>query len=700
MAMLFSSSAAGSLPSRRSRSVAAKFAPFASPIFSSPLLKKGSDPAFGLRSPTPGLSVHPRFASRGPLTRGEEAQRTPFGFSTARGGQTATETNVPGFGTSLCSSFSPLAATQKSHSSREKGLTNERAFSTFSFQSFMKNVKSKNAKPYTGPPQKVVVLGTGWASVNFFRHLDPNIYDVTVISPRNYFTFTPLLPSVCAGTLSPLSCIEPVRSLTYRNGRKIADFYEAHCTDVDFKNRIVACDSRQGGHFKLKYDYLVIAVGSESNTFGIKDVAANAFFLKEVEHAMAIRKKVMNNFELAALPHTSEKERDRLLHFVVVGGGPTGVESAAEFADFIKEDMSKYFPQLIPHVSISLIEGGSRLLGTYPPDISAFAEKTLTEELHVKLLLRSTVVGVDATSVRYVSNEPGASKEPKEMLHGFVLWASGVGEVPLVKKIIAENFPNVEGKPRLRGLPVDAQLRLLNQPNVYALGDCAAIAPPRLADAAQELFSKAGDEVERSTQSEFTYKVEAVEEMPALTGTMQRPSFSPLGLVFRSAAEPTPQWLGRQAPTLAQQFPQLSPLKFNFAKLQSNEHLPADQFKSFLAEIDAAYRPPAPTAQNARQEGIYLAKVFNECPHPEEKADAPAFQETWNGSLAYVGSGQAVAHLPYFNIKGGFLSLPFWKAVYTQMQITWRSRTICLFDRLKTFFAGRDVGRDHEYYSH
>ncbi|EPT27881.1 NADH dehydrogenase (NDH2-II) [Toxoplasma gondii TgCatPRC2] len=657
MAMLFSSSAAGSLPSRRSRSVAAKLAPFASPIFSSPLLKQGADTAFGLRSPTPGLSVHPRFASRGPLTRSEEAGKAPFGFSTARGEQTATETNAPRFGTSLCSSF-PLSATQKSHGSREKGLTNERAFSTFSFQGFMKNVKSRNAKPYTGPPQKVVVLGTGWASVNFFRHLDPNIYDVTVISPRNYFTFTPLLPSVCAGTLSPLSCIEPVRSLTYRNGRKVADFYEAHCTDVDFKNRIVACDSRQGGHFKVKYDYLVIAVGSESNTFGIKDVAANAFFLKEVEHAMAIRKKVMNNFELAALPQTSEKERDRLLHFVVVGGGPTGVESAAEFADFIKEDMSKYFPQLIPHVSISLIEGGSRLLGTYPPDISAFAEKTLTEELHVKLLLRSTVVGVDATSVRYVSNEPGASKEPKELLHGFVLWASGVGEVPLVKKIIAENFPNVEGKPRLRGLPVDAQLRLLNQPNVYALGDCAAIAPPRLADAAQELFSKAG------------------------------------------AAEPTPQWLGRHAPTLAQQFPQLSPLKFNFAKLQSNEHLPADQFKSFLAEIDAAYRPPAPTAQNARQEGIYLAKVFNECPHPEEKADAPAFQETWNGSLAYVGSGQAVAHLPYFNIKGGFLSLPFWKAVYTQMQITWRSRTICLFDWLKTFFAGRDVGRDHEYYNH
>ncbi|CBZ51049.1 nadh dehydrogenase, related [Neospora caninum Liverpool] len=543
--------------------------------------------------------------------------------------------------------------------SPSRGEAKMRPFSTFSLKNLLPNrLKAAPTRPYTGPTQKVVVLGTGWASVNFFRHLDPNIYDVTVISPRNYFTFTPLLPSVCAGTLSPLSCIEPVRSLTYRKGRKVADFYEAHCTDVDFKNRIVACDSRQGGHFKLKYDYLVIAVGSETNTFGIKDVAANAFFLKEVEHAMAIRKKVMNNFELAALPQTPEKERDRLLHFVIVGGGPTGVESAAEFADFIKEDMSKYFPQLIPHVSISLIEGGSRLLGTYPPDISAFAEKTLRDELHVKLLLRSTVVGVDANSVRYVSTEAGASKEPKEMLHGFLLWASGVGEVPLVKKIVAQNYPQTDGKSRLRGLPVDPQFRLLNQPNVYALGDCAAIAPPRLADAAQELFSKAG------------------------------------------AGEPTPQWLRHQIPVLSQQFPQLSPLKFNFDKLESNERLPADRFKSFLAEIDAAYRPPAPTAQNARQEGIYLAQVFNQFPHPEEKANAPAFQETWSGSLAYVGSGQAVAHLPYFTIKGGSLSLPFWKAVYTQMQITWRSRTICLFDWLKTFFAGRDVGRDHEYYNH
>ncbi|PFH32173.1 NADH dehydrogenase (NDH2-II) [Besnoitia besnoiti] len=529
------------------------------------------------------------------------------------------------------------------------------AFSTSS--QLLKKLLPMRLKPtYSGPRQRVVVLGTGWASVNFFRSLDPNIYDVTVVSPRNYFTFTPLLPSVCAGTLSPLSCIEPIRSLAYQDGRKVADFYEAHCTDVDFENRIVACDSRQGGHFKLKYDYLIIAVGADSNTFGIKDVASHAFFLKEVEHAMLIRKKVMNNFELAALPQTSEKERDRLLHFVVVGGGPTGVESAAEFADFIKEDMSKYFPQLIPHVSITLIEGGSRLLGTYPPDISAFAEKTLTEELHVKLLLRSTVVGVEADSVKYVSNESGASKEPKELLHGFVLWASGVGQVPLVKKLLAQQYPQVAGKPPLRALPVDPQLRLLGQPNVYALGDCAAIAPPKLADAAQELLAQAG------------------------------------------AADTTPEWLKRQVPTLSLQFPQLNPLKFDFSKLESNKHLSSDEFKAFLAEVDASYRPPAPTAQNARQEGIYLANIFNERPLPEQKSEAPAFQEKWSGSLAYVGSGQAVAHLPQFNIRGGFLSLPLWKAVYTQMQITWRSRTICLFDWLKTFFAGRDVGRDHEYY--
>ncbi|CDI76662.1 pyridine nucleotide-disulphide oxidoreductase, putative [Eimeria acervulina] len=229
--------------------------------------------------------------------------------------------------------------------------------------------------------EHVVVLGTGWAAVNFFRDLDPDKFDVTVISPRNYFTFTPLLPSVCAGTLTPLSCIEPVRGFSRDSkGRRLLQFYEAHATDIDFTNKLVACTSRCS-QFKVQYDKLVVAVGTDANTYGVPGVEANAFFLKEVEQAVQIRKRVMSNFETAALPTTDPKEQERLLHFVIVGGGPTGVETAAEFADFIREDMQRIFPELMPRVTITLIEGGSRVLPTYAAAISKYAASVLTDVL-------------------------------------------------------------------------------------------------------------------------------------------------------------------------------------------------------------------------------------------------------------------------------------------------------------------------------
>ncbi|PHJ20048.1 nadh dehydrogenase (ndh2-ii) [Cystoisospora suis] len=498
-----------------------------------------------------------------------------------------------------------------------------------------KNPSLSSSSSYPpGKKQRVVVLGTGWASVNFFRNLNPSLYDVTVISPRNYFTFTPLLPSVCAGTLSPLSCIEPIRTLTRRNGKKIADFYEAHCTDIDFNHQLVCCENRQGGSFKLKYDYLVIGVGSDINTYGIRDVSKHAFFLKEVEHAMFIRKKVMSNFELAALPNTPEREKSRLLHFVVVGGGPTGVETAAEFADFILEDMNKYFPQLAAYVNISLIEGGKRLLGTYPLEISSFAEKILSDDLHVKLFLNSTVVGVDKDSIRFVKN------------------------------VSRDSHNSSLGKDKAEG-EQKTQLSLQGYPNVYAFGDCSTLIPSPMTQDAHDLYSRAG------------------------------------------SSDLSPQWLLRHEKVLEGRYPQLNPLKFDYKKLQTSERMDFNTFKALLNEIDTSYRPPAPTAQNARQEGHYLARV----PHMErgEKKGALFFDlsvfrfllrlDFFFFSRVCVGSGQAVAHLPYGNITGGFFSLPFWKAVYIQMQVTWRSRTICLFDWLKTFFAGRDVGREHEYYT-
>lgn len=527
-----------------------------------------------------------------------------------------------------------------------------------------REIKPLSSLDMLSPPQQppaseqrrehVVVLGTGWAAVNFFRNLDPSKFDVTVISPRNYFTFTPLLPSVCAGTLTPLSCIEPIRGFSWdRRGRRLLNFYEAHATDIDFKNKRVACASRSS-QFKLDYDKLVLAVGTDTNTFGLPGVKENAFFLKEVEHAVQIKKRVMANFETAALPTTSQQERERLLHFVIVGGGPTGVEAAAEFADFMKEDMKKFFPELMPSVTITLIEGGCRLLPTYAPEIGEYTKKMLQDTLGVRLMLRHQVTRVDPDTLTCKSTDKSAPQDAKVVRHGFVLWASGVGQVPLVRKLLEERLREVQKRSPtpLRALPVDENLRLLGVEDVFAMGDCAQVVPKSLAEATDELWTRAG------------------------------------------CCDANMAWLRGEARHLRRQYPQLNPLKFDLSKEPDSGSLNKEQLKALLERIDSAYRSPAPTAQNARQAGTYLAKSFN----AGLGKDTPAFCEEWRGSLAYVGNHNAVAQLPGYILKGGWLSLPLWKAVYVQMQLTWRIRLICCFDWLKTFFAGRDIGREHSYY--
>ncbi|KAL8439043.1 hypothetical protein Efla_002452 [Eimeria flavescens] len=503
--------------------------------------------------------------------------------------------------------------------------------------------------------QHVVVLGTGWGAVNFFRNVDPYKFEVTVVSPRNYFTFTPLLPSVCAGTLTPLSCIEPVRGFSWdRRGRRLLNFYEAHATDVDFENKRISCSS-SSSHFKLDYDKLVLAVGTDSNTFNLPGVKENSFFLKEVEHAVQIRKRVMSNFEAAALPTTPQAERERLLHFVVVGGGPTGVEAAAEFADFVRDDMKRFFPELMPYVTISLIEGGPRLLPTYAPEVGDYARQVLEDTLGVRLLLRHQVTRVDPETLSCKPTDPAAGPEAAKVVrHGFVLWASGIGQVPLVTKLLKERLPAATRQSlpaTVRALPVDERLRLRGVEDVFAMGDCAQVIPRRLADATDELWTMAG------------------------------------------CCDATVAWLRGEAKRLRREYPQLSPLKFDLEK-EPDRVLNKEQLRALLQRIDDAYRSPAPTAQNARQAGVYLAKLFNS----GFKKDLPAFCEEWKGSLAYVGDHNAVAQLPGYIVKGGFFSLPLWKAVYVQMQLTWRIRLICCFDWLKTFFAGRDIGREHSYY--
>jgi len=205
--------------------------------------------------------------------------------------------------------------------------------------------------------QRVVILGSGWAGYSLCRQLDHEKYQVVIVSPRSYFVFTPLLASTAVGTLEFRTALEPIR-----NRRNKAAYVQGWAYDVDLYNKTITIEeaiadpsqslaltssrhegkdevalqlekvskTKKGQLFDLKYDKLVIAVGAYLQTFNTPGVKEHANFLKDVGDARKIRTRLLECFETASLPTTPDEMRKQLLHFAIVGGGPTGIEFAAE----------------------------------------------------------------------------------------------------------------------------------------------------------------------------------------------------------------------------------------------------------------------------------------------------------------------------------------------------------------------------------
>ena len=177
--------------------------------------------------------------------------------------------------------------------------------------------------------ERVVVLGSGWGGFQLALNMKGNI-PLTVVSPNNHFVFTPLLPSASVGTLECRCIQEPVRTILGPQGT----FVHASAQTLDTEQKLVHCESVHQHKFTIEYDKLVIAVGVQTNTFGIPsiqhDSAQGIFFLKQLAHARAIRTNIIDSFEKAAIPTVTEAERRRLLSFLVVGGGPTSCEFTSE----------------------------------------------------------------------------------------------------------------------------------------------------------------------------------------------------------------------------------------------------------------------------------------------------------------------------------------------------------------------------------
>lgn len=301
---------------------------------------------------------------------------------------------------------------------------------------------------------RLVVLGTGFGAFNLVKHIGA-AYDVVVVSPRNHFLFTPLLPSTTVGTIEFRSIIEPIR-----HARRDIRFYHATALSVDTTAHTVFCKGVGGGdEFTVQYDILVIAVGAVSNTFNVEGVAEHAFFLKELNDARALRQQIIRSFERANLPGIKPDERNRLLHVVVCGGGPTGVEFAAELNDFLLEDLRRSYPNLVPEARITLVEAGKEILSTFDEKLRRYATEIFRRQ-RISVLTESPVVRVDDTLLFL--------EDGSRIPYGLLLWSTGNGPTPFA---MTADLPK---DARSRFL-IDAYFRVKGFGNVYAMGDCSVV---------------------------------------------------------------------------------------------------------------------------------------------------------------------------------------------------------------------------------
>lgn len=335
--------------------------------------------------------------------------------------------------------------------------------------------KSDNQK------ERVVILGSGWGGYTISRRLSPKTYSPLVISPRSYFVFTPLLTDAASGSLDFSNIVEPVRDPHTK-----VDFIQAAARAIDLKKKTILCEAtvvksgvtetprtqdderevgegatdegaettskhpmkelrkwEQGETFEVPYDKLVIAVGAVSRTFGTPGVRENAMFFKDIGDAKRVKRRMRECFELAVLPTTTAEMKKWLLHFAIVGAGPTGTELAASLRDFIYKDMMKLYPALDGIPKISLYDVAPKVLSMFDESLARYAMETMKDE------------GIDIKTSHHVKGlrwgPPGASPpyemDPKRCLTltteeegevgvGMCVWVTGNAMTNLVNQTL------------------------------------------------------------------------------------------------------------------------------------------------------------------------------------------------------------------------------------------------------------------------
>jgi NADH:ubiquinone reductase (non-electrogenic) len=281
--------------------------------------------------------------------------------------------------------------------------------------------------------------------------------------------------------------MEPIRNIL-RHKKASVKFYEAEATKIDYKKRIVYAkdDSEIKGasvNTEVPFDMLVVGVGAENATFGIPGVREHSCFLKEVGDAQKIRKQIMDCVETASFKDQSPEEKKRLLHTVVVGGGPTGVEFAGELQDFYMEDLRKWIPDIKEYFQVTLVEALPNVLPMFSKQLIDYTESTFKEE-HITIRTKTMVKNVTDKAIEAEVTRPDGTKELETMPYGLLVWATGNAVRGVVKDLMQQIPAQKEAR---RGLNVNEFLVVNGTENIWAVGDCAvANYAPTAQVAAQE----------------------------------------------------------------------------------------------------------------------------------------------------------------------------------------------------------------------
>lgn len=525
--------------------------------------------------------------------------------------------------------------------------------------------KSQKHKP------KLVILGTGWGSVALLKTLAVDDYQVTVVSPSNYFLFTPMLPSATVGTLELRSLVEPVRRIV---SKVKGHFLKAQAEDVDFSEKLVeiSCVNAKGNkeHFYLPYDKLVVGVGSITNPHGVKGLE-NCHFLKDISDARMIRNQVIKNLETACLPTTPDDERRRLLSFVVSGGGPTGVEFAAELFDMLNEDLCKYYPRILRNeISVHVLQSRGHILNTYDEALSRYAEGRFAHD-QVDILTNSRVKEVQPDKVLFTQKDEHGETIEKELPMGFCLWSTGVSQTEFSQTLAKKLGDNQNNR---HALETDTHLRLVGAPlgDVYAIGDCSTVQNNVSASIITFLRTLAWEKGKDPEEMHITYG--------DWRGVAKRVKGR-----FPQAADHL-----RRLDKLFEQYDKDKSGTLDFGELQE-----------LLKQIDNKLTSLPATAQRANQQGEYLGRKFNKLALAApglklnqmdygdiDDAVYKAFDYRHMGSLAYIGNA-AIFDFNGLSFGGGLMAVYLWRSVYFAQSVSLRTRVLLAMDWGKRAMFGR-----------